>query len=70
MLLPLSQLVTLVAFVGGLLAVGCGMRRLVFKAGSTASRWGRLLAVLWLLSFVVLTVMGLAHHMISFNQWY
>jgi hypothetical protein len=68
-LLPLSQITTLLAFGGGLLAsVWHAMG--VFKAGSTASRWARALAVLWLVSFAVLFVLGLVHHMISFNQWY
>ncbi|HEY1091733.1 MAG TPA: hypothetical protein VGE47_11615, partial [Burkholderiaceae bacterium] len=68
-LLPLSQLATLLAFGGGLLA-SLWHARSVFAAGSTASKWARVLAVLWLLSFIVLLVLGLAHHMISFNQWY
>ena len=68
-LLPLSQLTTLLAFGGGLL-VSAWHARTVFKAGSTASTWARALAVLWLLAFAVLVVMGLAHHMISVNQWY
>ena len=68
-LLPLSQIATLLAFVGGLIA-SAWHARTVFKAGSTASTWARALAVLWLLAFAVLVVMGLAHHMISVNQWY
>ena len=68
-LLPLSQLATLLAFGGGLL-VSLWHARTVFQAGSVASKWARGLAVLWVLSFAVLLVMGVAHHMISFNQWY
>ncbi len=68
-LLPLSQVFTLLAFVGGLLA-SIWQVRSVFMAGSPASKWARGLSVLWLLSFALLVVLGLAHHMISFNQWY
>ena len=68
-LLPLSQVFTLLAFAGGLLA-SIWHASTVFNAGSPASKWARVLAVLWLLSFAILFVMGLAHHMISFNQWY
>ncbi len=68
-LLPLSQLSTLLAFGGGLLA-SVWQLRTVFKVGSNANRWARLLAVLWLLAFAILIVMGVAHHLISFNQWY
>ncbi|MFH7042417.1 serine hydrolase domain-containing protein [Paucibacter sp. JuS9] len=68
-LLPLSQLVTLLAFVGGLLASAWQVRT-VFQAGSSASKWARALSVLWLLSFAILVIMGWSHHMISFNQWY
>jgi len=68
-LLPLSQLSTLLAFGGGLLA-SLWHARGVFRAGAAASKWARVLALLWVLSFAVLVVMGLAHHMISFNQWY
>ncbi|HEX3139835.1 MAG TPA: serine hydrolase domain-containing protein, partial [Rhizobacter sp.] len=68
-LLPLAQISTLLAFGGGVLA-SLWQVRTVFQAGSVASKGARALAVLWLASFVVLFVMGLAHHMISFNQWY
>ena len=67
--LPLSQVLTLLAFAGGLLA-SIWHASTVFKAGSPASKWARVLSVLWLLSFAVWFAMGLAHHMISFNQWY
>ncbi|MDN3919129.1 serine hydrolase domain-containing protein [Roseateles violae] len=68
-LLPLAQIATLVAFGGGLLASAWHAKS-VFQAGSAHSKWARLLALLWLLSFAVLLGLGLAHHMIGFNQWY
>ncbi len=69
LLLPLSQIATLLAFGGGLLA-SVWHAKAVFQSGSSASRWARVLAVVWVASFAVLTVLGLAHHMIDFNQWY
>lgn len=66
-LLPLSQLSSLLAFGGGLLASAWHLRS-VMRAG--ASKGARALALLWLVSFAVLFVMGLAHKMIDFNQWY
>jgi CubicO group peptidase (beta-lactamase class C family) len=68
-LLPLSQIATLLAFGGGLLA-SVWQARTVFLSASPASKWARALSVLWLLSFAVLLILGWAHHMISFNQWY
>ena len=64
--LPLAQIVTLVAFVGGLIAA-LWHAKTALKQGSLASRS---LAVVWALTFIVLVLIGLAHHMISFNQWY
>ena len=64
--LPLAQIVTLVAFVGGLVAA-LWHAKTALKQGSLASRS---LSVVWALTFVVLVVIGLAHHLISFNQWY
>jgi len=66
--LPLAQIVTLVAFVGGLLAA-LWHARSVFT-NKQSGKAARVLAVLWLLAFIVLVVIGFAHHMISFNQWY
>ena len=43
-----------------------GQRTLLLILGVAAA--GVLSA--WLLSFVVLVVLGTYHHMISFNQWY
>lgn len=68
-LLPLSQISTLLAFGGGLLA-SLWHVRVAFKAGSVASKSARVLAVLWVASFAILLVMGFNHHMISFNQHY
>jgi len=67
LLLPLSQLSSLLAFGGGLLA-SIWQVRTVFSGA--ASKGARVLAVLWLLAFVVLFVMGLSHKMIDFKQWY
>ena len=69
LLLPLSQIATLLAFGGGLLA-SAWHAKTVFQAGSAAGKWTQALAVIWVLSFAVLFVLGLVHHMISFNQWY
>ena len=69
LLLPLSQIATLLAFGGGLLASAWHAKS-VFEAGSAAGKWTRALAVFWVLSFAVLFVLGLVHHMISFNPWY
>ncbi|XHS78273.1 serine hydrolase domain-containing protein [Burkholderiaceae bacterium UC74_6] len=64
--LPLAQLLTAVAFIGGLLAALWNAKAVLPKA-NTASRS---LAIVWLLAFAVLVVLGFAHHMISMNQWY
>ncbi|MBV8500449.1 MAG: serine hydrolase [Paucibacter sp.] len=64
--LPLAQIVTLVAFVGGLLAA-LWHAKTALREGGLASRG---LALAWLATFAVLVVLGIAHHMISFNQWY
>lgn len=65
-LLTLTQLMTIVAFGGGLLAAAWHLR-LVLRGGALASR---ALAVAWLLSFAILLVVAMAHHMVSFNPWY
>jgi len=64
--LPAAQIVTLIAFVGGLLAA-LWHAKTALTQGGTASK---LLSLAWLLSFLVLVVLGTYHHMISFNQWY
>lgn len=66
-LLPLAQLSSLLAFGGGLLACAWHAKQ-VFSTASSKSV--RALALTWLLAFAVLLVMGLGHHLISFNQWY
>lgn len=63
--LPLAQVVTAVAFIGGLLAAAWNAKAL-HQAGLAT----RAMALVWLAAFGVLTVLGIAHHMIGFNQWY
>lgn len=63
-LLPLTQLVTILAFLGGLAASVWHARR-TWAGGGKASR---ALAVTWILAFVVLVVIGAGHHLMSFNQ--
>ncbi|MDH0865231.1 serine hydrolase [Mitsuaria sp. GD03876] len=63
-LLPLTQLVTIVAFVGGLI-VSLWHARRAWAGGGKATR---ALAVTWVLAFVVLVAIGAAHHLMSFNQ--
>jgi CubicO group peptidase (beta-lactamase class C family) len=62
--LPLAQGLTLLAFIGGLL-VALWHARLALKSGS---RSAKALAVVWVLAFTVLIVIGGAHHLMSFNQ--
>ncbi len=62
--LPLAQALTLLAFIGGLLAA-LWHARLAFKGGSKGAK---ALAVVWVLAFAVLIVIGGAHHLMSFNQ--
>lgn len=62
--LPLAQGLTLLAFIGGLLAA-LWHARLAFKGGSKGAK---ALAVVWVLAFAVLIVIGGAHHLMSFNQ--
>lgn len=66
LLLRLAQLASLLGFVGGLLAALWHLRA-ALRPGATASRS---LAVLWVLSFAVLVVVGLCHHLIGFNANY
>ncbi len=66
LLLPLAQLVLAVAAFGGLLAA-LWHARAVIKAGDMSAK---AMAAVWLLAFAVLTVVGLFHHMIGFNQYY
>ncbi|NGZ86172.1 serine hydrolase domain-containing protein [Duganella aceris] len=71
-LLMLAQGVTIVAFVGGLLASAWHVRSVFAGAGADAGggRAARALAALWLLSFVVLVAVGAWHHLLSFNPNY
>ena len=62
--LPLAQGLTLLAFIGGLLAA-LWHARLALKGGG---RSAKALAVVWVLAFIVLIVIGAAHHLMSFNQ--
>ena len=53
---------------GGLIAALMHAKTALLKPGSSIASRG--LSLAWLLSFVVLVVLGTYHHMISFNQWY
>jgi hypothetical protein len=69
-MLPLAQVLTLVAFIGGGL-VALWQARSVFQSdgkSTQASKATQALAVIWVLSFAVLIVLGGAHHLMSFNQ--
>jgi CubicO group peptidase (beta-lactamase class C family) len=66
LLLPLAQAALAVAAFGGLLAA-LWHARTVLKAGDMSAK---AMAAVWLLSFAVLTVVGLYHHMIGFNPYY
>ena len=66
--LPIAQLVTALAFIGGFIAALMHARA-VFT-NKQAGKAARLLALLWLAGFAVLLVLGVYHHMISTNQWY
>jgi CubicO group peptidase (beta-lactamase class C family) len=63
--LPLAQVLTLVAFIGGLLA-SLWQARPAFQGGG--GKAAKALAVVWVLAFAVLIVIGAAHHLMSFNQ--
>ena len=65
-LLPLAQVVTILAFIGGLLAA-LWHARAVFQNGAASART---LSVLWVLTFAVLVVVGLYHNLLSINPWY
>lgn len=62
-LLPLSQAAGFVAFVGGL-AAALWHARGAWHRGTAAKS----LALLWIASFAILVAVGLAHHLLSFNQ--
>jgi hypothetical protein len=64
--LPIAQILTAIAFIGGFIASVWNAKNVLPK-GPLASRS---LALVWVLSFAVLLVVGFAHHMISLNQWY
>ena len=66
LLLPLSQAAAFIAFGGGLLAA-LWYARTALRSGSRAAR---ILALLWVLAFAVLVVVGACHHLLSFNQYY
>lgn len=66
LLLPLAQLALAVSTIGGLVVAGLYARN-VLKAGGKATKT---LAIVWVLSFAVLLIVSLNHHLISFNQWY
>ena len=65
-LLVLSQLTAFIGFLGGLLAA-LWHARTVFASGT---RWARVLAVLWVLAFAVLVLVGFCHKVLSFNPNY
>jgi len=62
-LLPTTQAVTIVSFLGGL-GAALWWTRSAWRRG-TASR---VLSLAWLLSFAVLVLIGASHHLMSFNQ--
>ncbi|WP_288381189.1 serine hydrolase [uncultured Massilia sp.] len=66
-LLALAQLSSWLAFLGGL-GVALWHARTVFAAGGR--RTVLVLPVLWVLCFLVLTAVGFAHHLLSFNPNY
>ncbi len=66
LLLPLAQLALAASAVGGLIVSGLYARN-VLKTGGKATK---ALAIVWVLSFAVLLIVSLNHHLISFNQWY
>lgn len=66
LLLPLAQLALAVSAIGGL-GVSLWHARSALQVGD---KWAKALAVVWVLSFAVLTVVGLCHHLIGFNQNY
>jgi CubicO group peptidase (beta-lactamase class C family) len=66
LLLPLAQLTLAVSVIGGVVAAGLYARG-ALKVGGKATQ---ALAIAWLLSFAVLLIVSLSHHLISFNQWY
>jgi hypothetical protein len=70
-LLFMAQGVSIIAFVGGLLAA-LWHARITF-AGATADKGrkgGKTLAVLWLMAFAVLVAICAWHHLLSFNPDY
>ncbi len=66
LLLPLAQLALALSAIGGLVVSGLNARS-VLKVGDT---WAKALAIVWVLSFAILLIVSLSHHLISFNQWY
>ena len=66
LLLPVAQLTLAVAAIGGLVVAGLRAREAFRQPGTAA----RLMAAVWVAAFALLLVMGLYHHLISFNQNY
>lgn len=66
-LLLLAQLSSWLAFLGGL-GIALWHARTVFTTG--ARKTALVLPVLWVLAFLVLTAVGFAHHLLSFNPNY
>lgn len=66
LLLPLAQMALAVSTIGGLVVAVLNARH-VLRAGD---KWSKALAIVWVLSFAVLLIVSLNHHLISFNQWY
>ena len=70
-LLLLAQAVTMLAFVGGLLAAFWHARRVFAGIDADGIRMStKGLALLWVLSFAVLAAVGAWHHLLSFNSNY
>ena len=66
-LLTITQLVTIVAFTGGVLASVWHLRLALRGSPAIASR---AMAATWLAAFLVLFVVGVYHHLLSINPWY
>ncbi|KQW42835.1 MULTISPECIES: serine hydrolase [unclassified Roseateles] len=66
LLLPIAQLTLAGSVIGGLIVAGLHAR----SALKVGDKWGKALAIVWLLAFAVLLVVALYHHLIGFNQNY
>jgi hypothetical protein len=69
-LLILAQGVSFFAFVGGLAAATWHARRVFAGTSASAGRLSKSLALLWVLSFALMTVIGAYHNLLSFNPNY